>query len=72
MEDFDRIQFDPNIMGGKPTIRGMRITVGAVVGLVASGHTVEKSLNCIHILKELISSRLLNMLHGVLTKWSIH
>ncbi|MCC5941498.1 MAG: DUF433 domain-containing protein [Balneolaceae bacterium] len=44
MENFDRIQFDPNIMGGKPTIRGMRITVGAVVGLVASGYSVKKIL----------------------------
>ncbi|MDX1641883.1 MAG: DUF433 domain-containing protein [Balneolaceae bacterium] len=44
MERFDRITFDPNIMGGKPTIRGMRITVGTVVGLVASGHSAEKIL----------------------------
>lgn len=44
MENFDRIKFDPNIMGGKPTIRGMRVTAGAVVGLVASGFTTEKIL----------------------------
>jgi uncharacterized protein (DUF433 family) len=44
MENFDRIKFDPNIMGGKPIIRGMRITVGAVVGLVASGYSTEKIL----------------------------
>lgn len=31
-------------MGGKPCIRGMRITVGTVVGLVASGHSTEKIL----------------------------
>ena len=42
MEKFDRIQFDPNIMGGKPTIRGMRVTVGAIVGLVASGYSINK------------------------------
>lgn len=41
MRDFDRIQFDPLIMGGKPTIRGMRVTVGAIVGMVASGHSFE-------------------------------
>ncbi|WP_233848348.1 DUF433 domain-containing protein [Dyadobacter sp. CY326] len=35
----DRITFDPNIMGGKPCIRGMRVTVGTLVGLVASGST---------------------------------
>ena len=44
MEQFDRIQFNPNIMGGKPTIRGMRVTVGAIVGLVASGYSINKIL----------------------------
>ncbi|KAA3655876.1 MAG: DUF433 domain-containing protein [Chloroflexi bacterium] len=34
-----RITHDPQIMGGKPTIRGMRVTVGTLVGLVASGHS---------------------------------
>jgi len=52
MENFDRIQFNPNIMGGKPTIRGMRITVGAVVGLVASGYSVEKILELYPYLEE--------------------
>lgn len=33
----DRITFDPSIMGGKPCIRGMRITVGAILGLITSG-----------------------------------
>ncbi len=37
----DRITLDPMVMGGKPCIRGMRVTVGMVVGLVASGHTVD-------------------------------
>lgn len=45
MEDFDRISFDPNIMGGKPSIRGMRVTVGAIVGLVASGYAADKILD---------------------------
>lgn len=44
MKDFDRIKFDPNVMGGKPTIRGIRVTVGAIVGLVASGYTTQKIL----------------------------
>ena len=39
-----RVTFDPNIMGGKPCIRGMRVTVGMIVGLVASGHTREEIL----------------------------
>lgn len=32
-----RITFDPAVMGGKPCIRGLRVTVGALVGLLASG-----------------------------------
>jgi len=39
MEDLKRITFDPNVMGGKPCIRGMRVTVGTIVGLVASGYS---------------------------------
>jgi uncharacterized protein (DUF433 family) len=37
MKTIDRITFDPEVMGGKPCIRGMRVTVGTVVGLVAAG-----------------------------------
>ena len=40
----DRITFDPNVMGGKPCIRGMRVTVGTIVGLIASGHSIENVL----------------------------
>ena len=39
MEYLRRITFDPGIMGGKPCIRGMRVTVGMIVGLVASGYS---------------------------------
>jgi uncharacterized protein (DUF433 family) len=39
MKALTRITFDPKIMGGKPCIRGMRITVGMIVGLVAAGHS---------------------------------
>lgn len=39
MTGLDRITFDARIMGGKPCIRGLRVTVGAVVGLLASGKT---------------------------------
>ncbi len=39
MKKLTRITFDPNVMGGKPCIRGMRVTVGAIVGLAASGRT---------------------------------
>ncbi|MFA7175053.1 MAG: DUF433 domain-containing protein [Kiritimatiellia bacterium] len=39
MKSIDRITFDPNVMGGKPCIRGMRVTAGMIVGLIASGKT---------------------------------
>lgn len=41
---FTRITHDPKVMGGKPCIRGLRITVGTVVGLLASGETRERIL----------------------------
>ncbi len=44
MKAIERITFDPEMMGGKPCIRGLRVTVGMVVGLVASGHTREQIL----------------------------
>ena len=40
MRDLKRITFDPEVMGGKPCIRGMRVTVGTVVGLVATGYSI--------------------------------
>ena len=44
MHNLTRITFNPEIMGGKPCIRGMRVTVGAIVGLIASGKTVAEVL----------------------------
>lgn len=44
MDALARITFDPNVMGGRPCIRGMRVTVGTIVGLVASGHTFDEIL----------------------------
>lgn len=38
----ERITFDPAVMGGKPCIRGMRVTVGMIVGLVAARHPREE------------------------------
>ena len=38
---FDRITFDPAVMGGRACIRGMRITVALVVNLVANGMSKE-------------------------------
>ena len=35
--ELERITFDPSVMGGEPCIRGMRVTVGMILGLIASG-----------------------------------
>jgi len=42
MMGFDRVTFDPNIMGGRACIRGMRVTVSLIVNLVANGMDVEE------------------------------
>lgn len=44
MRTLTRITADPRRMGGRPCIRDMRVTVGTVVGLVASGHSRDEIL----------------------------
>jgi uncharacterized protein (DUF433 family) len=44
MQNLSRITFGPQVMGEKPCIRGMRVTVGTIVGLIASGKTVDEVL----------------------------
>lgn len=44
MKTLTRITFDPTVMGGRPCIRGLRVTVGTIVGLLASGHSREQIL----------------------------
>lgn len=44
MPQLTRLTRDPAVMGGKPCIRGMRVTVGTVVGLVAAGRTHDEIL----------------------------
>jgi len=44
MAGLDRITRSPDVMGGKPCVRGMRVTVGTVVGLVAAGHSFDEIL----------------------------
>lgn len=44
MRSLPRITFDPTVMGGKPCLRGLRVTVGTVVGLVASGYSTDAIL----------------------------
>ena len=44
MNNLTRITFNPEVMGGKPCIRGLRVTVGTIVGLMASGHSPDDIL----------------------------
>jgi uncharacterized protein (DUF433 family) len=44
MKDLTRITMDPGVMGGKACIRGMRVTVGTIVGLLAAGRSREEIL----------------------------
>jgi len=45
MRTLSRITVDPAVMGGRPCVRGIRITVGTIVGLMAAGQTPESILN---------------------------
>jgi uncharacterized protein (DUF433 family) len=44
MPNLDRITQDPAVMGGKPCIRGMRVTVGMVVGQIGAGCSIDQVL----------------------------
>jgi uncharacterized protein (DUF433 family) len=44
MAQLDRITQDPEVMRGKPCVRGMRVTVGMIVGQIGAGHTIEQVL----------------------------
>jgi uncharacterized protein (DUF433 family) len=44
-ENFDRITQNPAVMGGKPCIRGMRVTVGMIVGQIGAGVSSEELLS---------------------------
>ena len=44
MRKLKRITVDPQVMGGKPCIRKMRVTVGTIVGLIGTGKTLEEVL----------------------------
>jgi uncharacterized protein (DUF433 family) len=52
MQNLTRITFDPNVMGGKPCIRGMRVTVGMIIGLLAAGHSMPDILIAYPYLEE--------------------
>ena len=44
MGQLDRITQQPDVMGGKACIRGMRVTVGMVVGQIGAGHSIDEIL----------------------------
>jgi uncharacterized protein (DUF433 family) len=44
MNNFSRITQNPAVMGGKPCIRGMRVTVGMVVGQIGAGLSIDQLL----------------------------
>lgn len=52
MKQLKRITFDPQVMGGKPCLRGLRVTVGTIVGLLASGYSSGEILKLYPYLEE--------------------
>jgi uncharacterized protein (DUF433 family) len=44
MLELKRITVNPQVMGGKPCIRNLRVTVGTIVGLIGAGRTIEEIL----------------------------
>ncbi|MEK7870798.1 MAG: DUF433 domain-containing protein [Nitrospirota bacterium] len=52
MKQLTRITLTPEVMGGKPCIRGLRVTVGTIVGLLAARHSIADILNAYPYLKE--------------------
>ena len=44
MKTLNRITLNPQVMGGKPCLRGLRVTVGTIVGLMASGYSPDEIL----------------------------
>jgi len=52
MRNLNRITFDPGVMGGKPCLRGLRVTVGTIVGLVAEGYSNADILKAYPYLEE--------------------
>ena len=52
MKMMDRITFDPKVMGGRACIRGLRVTVGTIVGLLGAGRSREEILKLYPYLEE--------------------
>ena len=52
MKSFERITINPAVMGGKACIRGLRVTVGTVVGLLAAGRSRDEILRAYPYLEQ--------------------
>ncbi len=52
MISLDRIRFDPQVLGGKATVRGLRISVAQIVNMVANGMGVQEILQEYSFLEE--------------------
>ena len=51
-KNLNRITFDTNVMGGKPCLRGLRVTVGTIVGLLAANYSFSEILTAYPYLEE--------------------
>ena len=58
MKALDRITFNPQVMGGRPCVRGLRVTVGTLTGLAATGRTRAEILKLYPYLEEDINQAL--------------
>jgi len=52
VQEFHRITMNPDVMGGKPCVRGMRVTVGMIVEALAAGRTIAELLQDFPYLEE--------------------
>ena len=52
MNKLHRITFNTEVMGGKPCIRGLRVTVGTIIGLLAAAKTPKEILSAYPYLEE--------------------
>lgn len=52
MRELTRITMDPAVMGGRACIRGLRVTVGTILGLMAAGRTQEEILKAYPYLEQ--------------------
>ena len=64
MAQIERITLDPDVMGGKPCIRGLRVTVAMVLGLLAAGRSRDEILRRTRTSRQPTSTNAWPMLPG--------